>query len=394
MGRPRSSKHKHLPKGLYYRKDRGIYELRRIDGSTKSIGDSKLAAIALARDYNEAYRVPDYLKHPIAVNKDEEKRQSKSKAPLDEFLVTAFNKLAQEKNWVKGTLANNRQWFEKIHKHFKDISAAELSYTNVIDFFESKLVDVTPNIHNRHLSLIKGVFAHLLSDGIIESNPADKRKRLTVIAASIDDLHRLSIEDFKKVHKLALAKNIPHLAIAMELALQTAHGVLEVSRIKYSDVVNDKLFIIREKNKKKAASRVAIPFDSELARIFKESKKDGIKSSYVVHYRPARKQKTLSSRKTEDTQLCSEMISVGFSDLRDELGLHSHIPKAYRPTFHDIRALSINIYKRHGYNPQHRAAHSSAAMTDHYAEGHDKFNYVSEANIVWQSGDVEVRMLK
>jgi hypothetical protein len=390
MGRPRSKNCKNLPNGLYYRKDRKSYELRRTDGSTISLGHNIQIAITQARDYNEAYRVPAFLRHPVQATKADDKKFRQKQDLLDKHLIIAFDKLANEKKWEEGTFKNNRQWFARVYSFFKSYSVNELDYSKIKDFFEIEIPAVSNDVHNRYLRLIDGVFDYLVSDGVVESNEAKKRKRLTQHSKSIESRHRLSIDDFKKIHQSAIAKGAQYLAVAMELSLQTSHAVLEVSKLRYSDVQNGNLLITRQKNKKSAASRVSIPFDSELAKIFEKSKLDNIISEYVVHYRPKKNKSKLSSNKTESSQLSTDQISRKFSTVRDQLGLFSDIIKNERPTFHDIRAISINLYNDNGYDPQDRAAHSSPEMTKLYTAGHEKFNIVNQAYILWRGDKIEV----
>ncbi|WP_017445687.1 hypothetical protein [Gayadomonas joobiniege] len=46
------------------------------------------------------------------------------------------------------------------------------------------------------------------------------------------------------------------------------------------------------------------------------------------------------------------------------------MPPAARPTFHEIRALSIHLYSEAGYDPQARAAHTDSKSTRIYQRGH------------------------
>lgn len=52
------------------------------------------------------------------------------------------------------------------------------------------------------------------------------------------------------------------------------------------------------------------------------------------------------------------------------------IPIAERPSFHEIRALGVKLYKDAGLDPQHLAGHASAKMTKNYDAGHDEIRWV------------------
>lgn len=47
-----------------------------------------------------------------------------------------------------------------------------------------------------------------------------------------------------------------------------------------------------------------------------------------------------------------------------------------RPTFHEIKALSIKLYKDSGVDPQELAGHSSEKMTKNYDSGHDEIRWI------------------
>jgi hypothetical protein len=113
----------------------------------------------------------------------------------------------------------------------------------------------------------------------------------------------------------------------MDLALQTTHARLEVSRIKYSikepktgvcgcvwfeqpeNNIYGTLYIHRQKVQKKEASHVAIPIGEELKRIIDESR-DSVASPYVVHRIPERNNKRSKevSHPTRSTRLSKPFV--------------------------------------------------------------------------------------
>ena len=56
-------------------------------------------------------------------------------------------------------------------------------------------------------------------------------------------------------------------------------------------------------------------------------------------------------------------------------GVFQKIPPDQLPTFHEIRALGIKLYKDSGDNPQALAGHASEEMTKNYASGHDEIRW-------------------
>ncbi|MEH6446608.1 MAG: hypothetical protein V7784_22145 [Oceanospirillaceae bacterium] len=76
------------------------------------------------------------------------------------------------------------------------------------------------------------------------------------------------------------------------------------------------------------------------------------------------------------TQIKPEMVSRQFKAITDELEIFSNTKEAQRPTFHEIRALGIKLYKDAGIDPQQLAGHASEKMTRNYDAGHDEIRWV------------------
>lgn len=193
---------------------------------------------------------------------------------------------------------------------------------------------------------------------------------------------QLSLEHFMAIRRAAA----PWLRTAMDLALQTTHARLEVSRIRYSirepkngvcgcvwleqpeDGIYGTLYIHRQKVQKKEASHVAIPIGDELKRIIDDSR-DNVASPYVVHRIPERQVKR-SKEVSHPTQIAPDYLSRSCSAVRDKLGICSHLTMDKRPTFHEIRALAAHLFDRQGFDPQGRMAHSDAKSTKIYTQNH------------------------
>jgi len=112
-----------------------------------------------------------------------------------------------------------------------------------------------------------------------------------------------------------------------------------------------------------------------------EKSYDEIHSEYIVH-RFATKECNLVSQFCNDkTQVNKKFLSRQFSALRDKVGVAADLPQKNRPTFHEIRALSIHLYDLAGYDPQARAAHTDARSTNVYKAGHMQWVTVPAAEL-------------
>jgi len=72
------------------------------------------------------------------------------------------------------------------------------------------------------------------------------------------------------------------------------------------------------------------------------------------------------------TQLLPEQISRGFEDARE--ASKAFVGAENPPTFHEIRSLGADLYRKKGW-PEERIqallAHAEPAMTRHYLKGHE-----------------------
>jgi hypothetical protein len=197
-------------------------------------------------------------------------------------------------------------------------------------------------------------------------NPAERKKTKRIDKKS---RRRLTLDDYLKIHQAAPL----WLQTAMDLALQTTHARLEVSRIRYSikqpgegvcgcvwfdapvDGIYGTLYIHRQKVQFKEASHVAIPMSSVIREIIERSR-DNVASPYVVHRLPTKRSNPTSKEVNHPTQIAPDYVSRKFSEYRDLVGVGSHLVEKERPTFHEIRALSAFLFDKLGIDPQGRMA--------------------------------------
>lgn len=386
MARPRAKATKDLPTGLWFIKSRGIYRFTRVDGSTKSLGKDKARAIKLARVYNGTYRVDPLISHALAEKKETATTERKYQT-LSHCLPDIIERIVADKKWSENHEINQRNAAAYIKSYFADMCGASITIVHVNGYLASRTEGATPQQYNRVLTLLTLVFDYLVDQSYMTDNPARNKIRKTTRQKDESSIERLSTEQFRAIHALAGGKGLQWLQIAMELSLQTSQAVLEVSRIKYADI-NDFIKIQRQKNQRKAASRIAIPLNDELQDIVRRSRQDNVLSPFVVHRQRAPKyqHRPLGKGIEHNTQLPSDKISRKFAELRDQLGYFNHINnRKDRPGFHDIRALSIFWQEENGYDAQKRAAHSERQSTDIYKKGHIQWNEVSDVVIVWKA---------
>lgn len=385
MSRKRKAENAHFPAGLIKKKVRGTWRfmIRKVDRKEFlcPTGTLETEAIDLAIAYNTKYRNPLIN---VLLNSDPNNK------PLSTWI-----------NHIKGRVEAEELAIDKISKRvfttfcldmdrlnelLGKTPTKELSLSHVNQFLDTFVTGKSSNVYNAKISFLTKVFAYLLDEGAISTNFASNKKKKP---KPEKNRIRIDTDNYK-----ALLTPAPHyLSIAMRLSLQTTHAVNEISLAKYRDctwlkqpIMQDGLLVFgtlrihRQKVKKKEASRVEIPITQALKTIIDDSRKDRIVSPYIVHRLKDARGKP-GKDLTHPAQCRPSDISEAFSNFRDELGLYADLPKKERPTFHEIRSLSIFLYGKQGLDPQERAAHTDAKTTKKYMEGHTQWVQIQAAEI-------------
>lgn len=385
--RPRKKKYRHFPDYLNYDKAKDLYILTLTNGKRKSLGRDRTTAIAIAREYNLTLRPENIISiDNLLIESMHKETDSKLFSDYaDQLLLRAIT----EESPASDTLSVWNNDIVRIKEYF-NIQPNRIDLSHVNEYLKKYHSESSSNVQNRKVSFLKKLFSYAMDESIMKNNPASLKK---MKRTERKVRKRLSLDDYNRIWRLADL----WMKTAMDLALQTAHARLEISRIKYNigeprDGVcgciweKDKtglygyLYIHRQKVQHKEASHVAIPIGEELKRII-DSSRDGIVSPYVVHRLREGKSNPISKEVTHPTQISPDYISRTFSKLRDKAGVMASIPQEERPTFHEIRALSAWIFKQQGVDPQARMAHSDAKSTKIYTENHVEWLAVPHAEI-------------
>ncbi|WP_414703761.1 tyrosine-type recombinase/integrase [Pseudomonas sp. TCU-HL1] len=96
---------------------------------------------------------------------------------------------------------------------------------------------------------------------------------------------------------------------------------------------------------------------------------------YLIHYSPkARKREQLDAKRHWNA-VTEDYLTKAFTKARNESKAYETMPKAERPTFHEIRALGAWLYEQQGYPQEYIQAlmgHADVKMTEHYQAGHEE----------------------
>ncbi|HIC8972223.1 TPA: phage integrase Arm DNA-binding domain-containing protein [Klebsiella aerogenes] len=389
--RPRKREYRHLPEYLIFDKDRGVYKFTLITGKKKNLGKDRAMAIAIAREYNLRMR-PFNAPSVELLIRDSGGLAGEAK-PFAEHVDHIMARAIENERPSQNTLDDWSNDALRVKEFFVGMPACDIELEHVNAYINHYHADASANVQNRKVSFLKKLFSYAVDESLMFDNPATRKK---MRRTEEKKRQRLSLDNFKAIRQAAE----PWLRTAMDLALQTTHARLEVSRIRYSiskpkdgvcgcvwlaqpeNGVYGTLYIHRQKVQKKEASHVAIPLGEELKRIIDESR-DNVASPFVVHRIPERQVKR-SKEVSHPTQVAPDYLSRSFSAVRDKLGLYDKLAMDERPTFHEIRALAAHLFDQQGIDPQGRMAHSDAKSTKIYTQNHIDWVVVPHGEI--QSG--------
>ncbi|MCM5507166.1 integrase [Vibrio sp. SCSIO 43169] len=373
MPRPRKLENRGLPEGLYHKGVKG-YVFKRVDNTWKSLGHDKARAVVLAKRYNATFRVDSELTHVITEFCP--KKSSLNGSPLSEFFDRLRIRYEEDEQPSKETLTLFLNRLGKLEEILGERVGDSVTLSDVNHVLTSFATDKSNEVYNRWLGFMVKVFDYALDEGVMTDNPARRKKSRRIEAKR---RNRLSLTEYKEIWLAAPL----WLRTAMALSIETTHSVNEVCSMKYTDFeqlnqpileqglkIYGYLKVHRQKVKDKEASRVRIPVTASLLQIIRTSREDGIASPYIVHRIPLKRSNEVSQNCDHYTQVNKKYLSKQFSNVRDRVGVQNHLTSDRRPTFHEIRALSIHLYDKAGYDPQARAAHTDSRSTEVYKEGH------------------------
>lgn len=88
-----------------------------------------------------------------------------------------------------------------------------------------------------------------------------------------------------------------------------------------------------------------------------------------------RKRQKQAEQKEHWTKIEERYLTRAFKEARDAAGCYADWTGEEQPGFHEIRALSLHLYKKAGKDGQRIAGHASEEMTKNYQRDH--------AEVIW-----------
>ncbi|MCY1535653.1 Phage integrase family protein [compost metagenome] len=244
----------------------------------------------------------------------------------------------------------------------------QITIRMLADFLEP----LTPRASNQARAILADVFTHAAARGLVPDNPAVS----TIPKIEKKQRKRHTMEGLKLIRR----RSPPWLQNSIDLALITAQRRGDILAMKFEDVKDGYLYVVQSKTEKASdAGWLKIKVTPQLAAVLARCR-DDVLSPYLVHRKPERKKKR--EGKAHWTQVDERFLTRAFKDARDEAGCYKGWKEEEMPGFHEIRALSLHLYKRAGKDGQKIAGHASEEMTRNYQKDH--------ADVIWSEVEADL----
>jgi integrase len=353
--RPRSKANRGLPPNLYLDARRGTYRYRRpTDGKWFPFGGDRVKAIDAAKQLNLEFMAGGDLVSKV---------QGLESDLFVSFLDVYERDILPPRELAKGTLELYAVRFRQFRKAWPAHAVDQITIRMVAEFLDA----LTPRAANQARALLVDIFNHAAAKGLCPDNPAAS----TVSKIEKKQRKRHTVEGLRAIRE----KSPAWLQNAIDLALITAQRRTDVLGMRFDDVRDGHLYVVQQKTAKASDSAwIRFSVTPQLQAVLSRCR-DNVPSPFLIHRRPERKRQKQAEQKEHWTKIEERYLTRAFKEARDEAGCYSTWKDEEQPGFHEIRALSLHLYKRAGKDGQRIAGHASEDMTKNYQRDH--------AEIIW-----------
>lgn len=347
VSQKRSKRNQGLPPYLYEQDGRYYYKNRK-HGLSAALGTDKQRAILVTEKTNA--RLLKYL-----ATQEQEDALFKTELSFAAALEK-YKQYRQEFDLADGTKYNEGFLYKKYKELWGGRAIRDIELREVAE----QLNTLTKSAHPKHRDFLAGVWQVACSNGMCKKNIVEDTLKKPVAKRERD---RLTKELYDEIYSIAPA----WMQIAMELALVTLQAREELRNMRYDDIKDGRLHVIRQKTEKKTDKAfIALELTPQLSAIVAKSR-DTLLSPYIVHKRNKQKDCKRWPRKHR-TQLTPDQLTNEFRRLKRLTGSTS------TATFHEIRSLGGHLYRKQGISEEMIQAlygHSSFKTSKHYLKGHE-----------------------
>lgn len=270
-----------------------------------------------------------------------------------------FGKILDEREAKPNTRRTRKSQFERLKRSFPaDKPAAKITTMDC----SAVLDDIKDEGKNRTAqafrSFLIDCFDRMIAKGWRPDNPARVLDEVSVKVKRA----RLTLEVFLKLYE---ATKITRLKNAMALALVSGQARESIAGAEFSQIHDGDWWNERGKT----GARIRIPltlrldrFGMSLEDVVRQCRSTGVVSRYLVHETQGGKGRRIGKK------IHLDVLTREFTWELEKLGLNWGGKEP--PTFHEVRSLSIRLYKDQGnVDPQELAGHKDPRTTAIYTDG-------------------------
>jgi len=282
----------------------------------------------------------------------------------------------EKRNLAQNTIKTKATLIRAVEAKWGELPYSSITTTMIDEFLQGYVAQGKARMARSYQSFLTEIGNKAIAIGFATHNPAAVTEQIKVPVKR----SRLTLDQFVAIYDAA-AKIDPHVQRSMELALITAQRREDIAMLERTDIHDGCLWVEQGKSENIEArgvgqqTRLAIPVDLRLVvqsgeRIIDWTLKDiiarcwsdRVASRYLIHHNKRRTKSNPGDPVWKDT------ISKAFSRARDLAGIE--FTGANPPTFHEIRSLSIRLWRelRGKDFAQALAGHKQSSTTDIYTD--------------------------
>ncbi len=358
--RPRKKLNAGLPANLYT-VGKGYYRYRRPDtGTWHGMGNDRAKAVAAANQLNGRLMAGTDLVADVMGDS----------VSLNGFLDYYEAEVLPPRQLAQATLDLYAVRLRQIRAALGAQDIGQITIGMVSAFLDA----LTPRASNQARAYLVDVFNYAAAKGLVADNPPEA----TIPRIDNKTRKRHTVKGVRKIY----AEADPWLQNAIDLALLTAQRREDITTMRFDDIRDGALYVAQHKTQRATnAAWIRLPLTPQLKALVARCR-DEVPSPFLVHRIPDRRVKST----LHWTQVSNRYLTRAFKEARDAANPYPDWEPEEQPGFHELRALSLHLYKKAGKDGQKLAGHSTRKMTKNYEADHEE--------VVWTEAVADLDLSK
>lgn len=364
VGRQRSPRFRGLPTNLHPdpKRDTIYYRYKMPDGTYQPMGRNKADAIAAANALNLHFSSPANSLFNRALSTKPTWRD-----PLLTTLIDDYEAHMVGQRLAAGTIKEKAIKLREYKRTWPQKTVQALATIDISEFLSEK----AHHAYGKHRVLLCDLFQYACHKGYRDDNPA--RRTLENNGRSPKKIRqRHTWEGYQATYAAADAWLQRAMALAL-YSIQRRQDLVALHRDKL-DLKRRTLSVFQQKSANyKNPVYIGIEMGDELLAVVQACIASDVPCPYLIHRRPGRIKTKDREAKPHPFAVLPLYLSRAFSAARDKAGAYGDMAAAERPTFHELRAFGIHLYREAGFSDEYIMAlsgHAGSEMIDYYDADH------------------------